>query len=81
MGARAEGATLREVRLEVVNRKGKRMGSSRAFKLRTRTRTPRVKVRRKLRPGPYRLKASGVTAEGNRVTVSRRMRVKRSRRR
>lgn len=78
---RAEGATLRGVRVVVMNRKGRRVGRSREFGLRTRTKSVRVKVRRRLRRGRYRVRASGLTAEGNRVTVSRRVRVKRARRR
>ena len=78
---RAQGATVTGVEVLLLNRRGARVGASRAFKLRTRARSPRVKVRRRLAPGRYRLRASGLTAEGRRITVGRGVRVKPARRR
>ncbi len=74
---RAKGAALHGVRVAVRDARGRRLGISRAFNLTARRRTVRVKVRRRLRAGRYRLVAIGRTADGRRASGSRRVRLKR----
>ena len=75
---RARGAGLRGVRLVLRNRRGRRVGRSTVVNLRAgRTRKVRVRVGRRLKRGRYRLRGSGVTAEGRRLTGGRRLRVTR----
>jgi ABC-2 type transport system ATP-binding protein len=77
---RARGAGLRGVRLVLRNRRGKRVGRSGVINLRAgKTRKVRVRVRRRLKRGRYRLSGSGVTAEGRRINGARRLRVRRPR--
>ena len=69
---RARGATLRGVRLVLRNRRGKRVGRSAVVSLRAgKTRKVRVRVSRRLKRGRYRLRGTGVTAEGRRVAGGR----------
>ncbi|MEK6228021.1 MAG: hypothetical protein AABM31_01670 [Actinomycetota bacterium] len=78
---RARGAGLRGVRLVLRDRRGKRVGRSAVVNLRAgKTRKLRVRVGRRLKRGRYRLRGSGVTAEGRRITGDRRLRVQRRRR-
>ena len=78
---RARGAGLRGVRLVLRNRRGKRVGRSGVVNLRAgKTRKVRVRVGRRLKRGRYRLRGSGVTAEGRLIKGARRLRVKRPRR-
>jgi ABC-2 type transport system ATP-binding protein len=75
---RARGAGLRGVRVVLRNRRGKRVGRSAVVNLRAgKTRKVRVRVGRRLQRGRYRLRGSGVTAEGRRLTGGRRLRVTR----
>jgi len=74
---RALGDTLTGVRLIVRNRRGRRVGSSVRFTLKGKARRPRVKVRRRLRKGRYRIVATGVNAEGIAVRGTRRVRIRR----
>ena len=74
---RAVGDTLTGVRLIVRDRLNRRVGSSRRFTLKGRTRKPRVRVRRRLRKGRYRIVATGANAEGIAVRGSRRVRIRR----
>ena len=75
---RARGAGLRGVRLVLRNRRGKRVGRSAVVNLRAgKTRKVRVRVGRRLAPGRYRLRGTGVTAEGRVIAGARRVRVAR----
>ena len=75
---RARGAGLRGVRLVLRNHRGKRVGRSAVVNLRAgKTRKVRVRVGRRLKRGRYRLRGTGATSEGRRVTGARRLRVTR----
>lgn len=74
---RAEGAALREARVVLRNRHGRRVGRSRLLILPNgRTRRVVVRVRRRVRPGRLRIAGRGVTAEGMSVMVAKRVRVR-----
>jgi hypothetical protein len=74
---RAVGDTLTGVRLIVRDRLNRRVGASRPFTLKGRTRKPRVRVTRRLRKGRYRIVATGANAEGIAVRGSRVVRIRR----
>jgi len=77
---RAVGATLREVRIVLRNRRGRRVGRSRLVGLpRDRTRGVAIRVSRRMRPGRFRLVALGSTAEGLSVKATKRLRVRKRR--
>ena len=74
---RALGDTLTGVRLIVRDRLNRRIGSSKPFMLKGKTRKPQVRVRRRLRRGRYRIVATGANAEGITVRGTKRIRIKR----
>ena len=74
---RAKVAGLRNVRVALRSARGKRIGLSRSFGLAGRRKTVRVRVRRRLPAGRYRLVAVGRTTAGRRVEGSRRVRLRR----
>lgn len=76
---RAVGDTLTGVRLIVRDRLNRQIGSSARFMLKARTRKPRVRVRRRLGPGRYRIIATGENAEGITVRTIKRVRIKKRR--
>jgi hypothetical protein len=74
---RASGDTLVGVRLVVRDRLNVQVGSSAPFTLKGRTRKPRIRVRRRLRRGRYRIVAMGANAEGIPVRGTRKVRIRR----
>jgi hypothetical protein len=76
---RARGGAVHAVRLTLRDRKGRRVGRSRPFRVGTRTRRVRVGVTGRLKSGRYTLSASGRASDGARVRASSRLRVRRHR--
>ena len=74
---RVKGVGLRNVRVALRTAKGRRVGLSRSFGLAGKRKTVRVKVKRRVAAGRYRLVAVGRTTAGRRVEGSRRLRLKR----
>lgn len=74
---RVKGVGLRDVRVALRTTRGKRAGLSRAFGLAGKRKTVRLKVKRRLPAGRYRLVAVGRTTTGQRVDGSRRVRLRR----
>ncbi len=73
---RAVGDQLSGVRVIVRNRRHRRVGSTKVFRLGTRSRRVRVRVNRRIKPGRYRFTAVGTSPEGITATGTRRVRVK-----
>ncbi len=76
---RGVGGTLTGVRLIVRDQLNLRVGSSKPFALRSKTRKPKIRVTRRLRPGRYRIVATGENAEGITVRTIKRLRIKKRR--
>ena len=77
---RAVGATLRQVRIVLRNRRGRRVGRSRLVGLRRgRARGVVIRVSRRVPRGRFRFVARGSTAEGLSVKATKRLRVRRRR--
>jgi hypothetical protein len=76
---RAQGDTLTGVRLIVRDRLNRRIGSSRPFMLKSKTRKPRIRVTRRIRRGRYRIIATGENAEGITVRTIKRLRIRKRR--
>jgi hypothetical protein len=70
---RAHGSGLSSVRLALYDRKGRRLGRSRVFRMeRGRLLRPHIKVRRRLARGRYRVLAKALTPGGTRLRAERR---------
>ena len=70
----------RAVRVRLARRKGTRwigVGRSRRFDVGTRSKRVRLRIRRRLRPGRYRVRAVATDLYGRRVVVERRARIRR----
>ena len=77
---RAVGATLRQVRIVLRNRRGRRIGRSKVVGLRRgRARRVVIRVSRRVPRGRFRFVARGLTAEGLSVKATKRLRVRRRR--
>jgi len=76
---RAFGETITGVRVLLRDRLNRQIGSSKPFVLKGRTRKPKVRVNRRIRPGRYRIVATGANAEGITVRFTKRLRIKQRR--
>jgi ABC-2 type transport system ATP-binding protein len=76
---RALDDMLTGVRLIVRDQLNLRVGSSKPFTLKSKTRKPRIRVTRRLRPGRYRIIATGENAEGITVRTIKRLRIRKRR--
>jgi len=76
---RGVGDTLTGVQLILRDRLNLRIGASGRFMLKGKTRKPRIRVTRRVRPGRYRIVATGVTAEGIPIRTTKRIRIRRRR--
>jgi ABC-2 type transport system ATP-binding protein len=76
---RAVGDRLSGVKVILRNRRGKRVGSTKAFTLAGKSRRVRVRVNRRVTAGRYRFSATATSPEGIAVKGSRRVRVHKAR--